>query len=228
MQTHILGLQTQALQQSTLNLIKIFDGTNKSALTSWVQSVENGARLCSLDTFSIALSKLQGPPLKSASYLESKETNSGKTLVWSPLKKHLKSNYSKIPYDTHAINAYDSLQQGSNESTIVYLHSAQDILEHINNTSDMSSFTAIGTNHAKNLTGLKDSRLHNKLAESKAKKGTAMAQVLQDVADMAIDFKRSYGYSLPMFDVQNISTANSSSSYRSNNPPTKSIQQSST
>ena len=34
----------------------------------------------------------------------------------------------------------------------------------------MSSSTAIGTNHAKILTGLKDSRLHNKLAESKAKK----------------------------------------------------------
>ena len=71
---------------------------------------QNAARLCNLDTLSIVLSKLQGALLKSASYLKSKETNSGKTLVWSSLKKHLTSNYLENLYDTHAINAYDSLQ----------------------------------------------------------------------------------------------------------------------
>ena len=121
--------------------------------------------------YSIAFSKLQGAPLKLARYVESKETNSGKTLDWSPLKKHLTSNYSEIPYDTHAINMYDSLQQGNNESTEAYLHRAQDILECIHHTNDMSSIIAIGMNHAKILTGLKDSRLHNKLAKSKAKIG---------------------------------------------------------
>ena len=144
-----LGLQTQALQQSTLNLIKIFDGTNKSKFTSWARSVVNAVRLCNLDTLSIVLSKLQGLPLKSASYLESKGTNSGKTLVWSSLKKHLMSNYSDIPYDTHAINMYNSLQQGSNECTEAYLHRVQDILECIHHTNDMSSIAAIGTNHVK-------------------------------------------------------------------------------
>ena len=34
----------------------------------------------------------------------------------------------------------------------------------------MSSISAIGTNHAKILTGLRDGKLCNKLAESKAKK----------------------------------------------------------
>ena len=81
LQSQILGLQTQALQQSTLNSIQIFDSSNKSEFTSWAQSVNNTARLCNLDTLSIALSELQGAPLMLASYLESKETNSGKTLV---------------------------------------------------------------------------------------------------------------------------------------------------
>ena len=216
MQSQNLGLQTQALQQSTLNSIKIFDSNNKSEFTSWVQSVENTAKLCNLDTHTIMLSKLQGPPLKSAHCLKSKETGSGKQLDWHSLKKHLTTNYSDIPYDTHTINAYDNLHQGSNESTSGFLHKAQDILECIHNTSDMTSIPAIGTNHAKILTGLRDSRLCNKLAESKAKKWTTMSQVLQDVADMAIDFKRSCGYSLPTFEVQFISPTNSSSSYRSN------------
>ena len=145
-----------------LNSIKLFNGNNKSDFTSWVQSVENAARLCNLDTFSIALSKLQGPPLKLASYLESKEVNSGKQLDWHSLKKHLTSNYLEIPYNTHAINAYHSLHQGIDESTIVYLHRVQDILKCIHHTTDMSCISAISTNHAKILIGLKDSRLQNK------------------------------------------------------------------
>ena len=128
-------------------------------------------------------------------------------------------------YDTHAINAYNNRHQGSDESTSAYLHSVQDILKCIHNTNDMTSILAIGTNHAKILTGLRDNRLHNKLAESKAKKWTTMSQALQDIADMAIVFERSCGYSLPAFKVQYVSSTNSSSSYRSNKPATRNIQQ---
>ena len=53
----------QALQQSMLNPIKIFD-SNKSEFTSWAQSVENAAKLCNMDTLTIELFKLQGPPPK--------------------------------------------------------------------------------------------------------------------------------------------------------------------
>ena len=70
----------QVLQQSTLNSVKIFNGNNKSKFTSWAQSVENAAKLCNMDTLTIALSKLQGLPLKSACFLESKEVSSGKQL----------------------------------------------------------------------------------------------------------------------------------------------------
>ena len=89
LQSQILGLQTQTLQHSTLNSIKIFNGNNKSEFTSWAQSVDNAAKLCNLDTLSIVLSKLQGPPLKSACFLESKKVNVGKQLSWHSLKKHL-------------------------------------------------------------------------------------------------------------------------------------------
>ena len=72
-----------------------------------------------------------------------------------------------------------------------YLHRAQDILECIHHTNDMSSITAIGTNHAKILTSFRDSRLCNKPAKLKAKTWINMMQVLQDVTDMAINFERS-------------------------------------
>ena len=85
----------------------------------------------------------------------------------------------------------------------------------------MSFITAICMNHANILTGLKDSRLHNKLAKSKAKKLINMVQVLQDVADMAMNFERSHGYSLPTFDVQHVSATYSVKSYRCSKPSTK-------
>ena len=102
LQSQILGLQTQALQHSMLNSIKIFDGNNKSDFTSWVQSVENAAKLCNLDTLSIVLSKLQGPPLKSACFLESKEANVGKQSSWQSLEKCLNNNYSEF-HMTHML-----------------------------------------------------------------------------------------------------------------------------
>ena len=134
-------------------------------------------------------------------------------------------NYLEIPYGTHAINAYNNLHQGSDGSTSAYLHRVQDILECIHNTNDMTSIPAISTNYTKILTDLRDSRLCNKLAESKSKKWTIMSQVLQDVTDMAVDFERSHGHSLPTFKVQYISPINSSSSYRFNKLTTRNMQQ---
>ena len=93
-----------------IKLNKILYGNNKNKFTSWAQGVENAAKLCNLDTLSIALSKLQGPPLKSAHFLESKEVSSGKQLDLYSLKKHLTRNYLEILYDTHAINAHDNIK----------------------------------------------------------------------------------------------------------------------
>ena len=90
------------------------------------------------------------------------------------------------------------------------MHRAQDILGCICHTSNMTSISTIKTNHANILMGLRDSRLCNKLATSTAKKWTTVSQVLQDAADMAIDFERSCGYSLPTFKVQYVSSTNSS------------------
>ena len=94
----------------------------------------------------------------------------------------------------------------------------------------MSSVTAIGTNYAKILTGLKDRKLYNKLAESKAKKWTNIAQVLKDITEMAVNFERSRGYSLPSLEVNHTSAysshnPNSNQHYRSSKLPTKETQQ---
>ena len=212
LQSQIKGLHLQPLQQATLNSINTFDGTKKAEFTTWAQSIENVMRIYNLYAINITLCKLQGAPMKSAIYLEDKEKSIRKKLSWITLKQHLMTNYSYIPYDTHVIHVYGTLQQGADEPPEAYLHRAQDILEHIHHTNNMSEITAIGTNHAKILTGGKDKKLQSKLAESKMKTWNNMAQVLQDVAEMAVSFKRCRGYSLPSFEI------NQTTAYSSQNP----------
>ena len=88
LQSQILVLQTHQLQQSTLNCIKIFEEATKWNLQLGWQSIENTAKVYHLDVLSIALSKLQGALLKSANYLETKETNACKALIWVYLTDH--------------------------------------------------------------------------------------------------------------------------------------------
>ena len=63
------------LANRTPELNKNLQQQKKSKFTSWAQSVENAAKLCNLDTLSITPPTLQGPPLKSAYFLESKEVS---------------------------------------------------------------------------------------------------------------------------------------------------------
>ena len=67
------------------------------------------------------------------------------------------------------------------------------------------------------------------IAESKAKKWNNMAQVLQDVAEMAISFERSRGYSLPSFEINQTTDYSSqchsnSQCYKTNKLYTKEAQ----
>ena len=93
----------------------------------------------------------------------------------------------------------------------------------------MSEITAIGTNHAKILTGLKDKKFSSKLAESKAKKWSNSEQVLQDVVEMAVSFERSKGYCLLSFEINQTTAYNSNSTssqyFRPNKLHTKEMQQ---
>ena len=86
LQSQIIGLQLQPLQQATLNSINTFDGTKKAEFATWAQSIENAMRICNLDAIDIALSKLQGAKLKLAIYLKGKETSTNKKLFWITLK----------------------------------------------------------------------------------------------------------------------------------------------
>ena len=50
LQSQIIGLHLQPLQQATLNSINSFDGAKKAEFTTWAQSVENATRICNLDS----------------------------------------------------------------------------------------------------------------------------------------------------------------------------------
>ena len=45
LQSQIIGLHSQPLQQATLNSINMFDGTKKAEFVTWAQSIENTVRI---------------------------------------------------------------------------------------------------------------------------------------------------------------------------------------
>ena len=61
LQSQIIGLHLQPLQQATLNLINSFDGTKKAELTTWAHSVENATRICNLYAVNVALLSYKEP-----------------------------------------------------------------------------------------------------------------------------------------------------------------------
>ena len=60
LQSQIIGLHSQPLQQATLNSISMFDGTKKAEFATLAQSIENAVKICNLDAINITLSKWQG------------------------------------------------------------------------------------------------------------------------------------------------------------------------
>ena len=92
----------------------------------------------------------------------------------------------------------------------------------------MSSITAIGANHAKILTGLRDSRLCNKLAKSKSKNGSTRYRFGKMSQIWLLTLRDPLGYSPSTLDVNLITSSNNYSSvnsHRSTKPPTRGIQQ---
>ena len=48
LQSQIIGLHSQPLQQATHNSINMFDGTKKAEFATWTQSIENTVRITTL------------------------------------------------------------------------------------------------------------------------------------------------------------------------------------
>ena len=84
------------------------------------------------------------------------------------LQKELTINFSLLPYDSYASQAFTNLIliQGPEESITLYIQLAISLLTLINHKSDMLTFLASGLNHYKIITGLNLDKLHDKLASA--------------------------------------------------------------
>ena len=100
----------QTLIQAALTLIKMFDGT-KSKCEAWMEVIENAAQISGQNTICISFTKLTGSPLLTANRLQTRLSN----LTSAELKNELSMQYSIIPSDTHATQAYTHLEQSLDE-----------------------------------------------------------------------------------------------------------------
>ena len=102
-------------------------------------------------------SQMIGSPLTSVHRLRHRSPN----LMWRELKSELSRQYSSIPFNSHATQAFAHLQQGLDELLKMYLCCASEILSKIHHPSDLSQFLAEGLNHYTAVYGLNSRKLMN-------------------------------------------------------------------
>ena len=67
-----------------------------------MEAIDNVAQISGQNTICIAFSKLIGSPLLTENRLKARLSN----LTWAELKRELYMQYSIIPLDTHAMQAF--------------------------------------------------------------------------------------------------------------------------
>ena len=87
--------------------------------------------------------------------------------------------YSIIPLDTHAAQAFPCLEQGPDKLLDDYLHCVSDLLSKIYHTSDMSRISAKGTNHYAVVYGLNSRKLKDSMQEIEACSGRQWRNALE-------------------------------------------------
>ena len=102
--------------------------------------MEKAAQILGQDILCIEFSEMVRSSLTSAFRLRDYLPH----LTWKDLKGELLRQYSKIPFDSHATQAFYHLQQGSDEILEMYLHHATELLSKIHHTTDMSQIPAEG------------------------------------------------------------------------------------
>ena len=112
------------------------------------------------DILHIAFSKMIGSPLTSVHRLK----DCISYMMWKDLKSELLRQYSKIPFDSHAIQVLAHIWQGHNELLEMYLHHASELLSKIHHTTNMIQILAEGLNYytvvyCLNSTKLKDTKV---------------------------------------------------------------------
>ena len=68
-------------------------------------------------------------------------------ITWKGPKRELSRQYSSIPLDNHATQAFECLQQGPHELLEMYLCRASEPLLKSYHTLDMSQISVLGLNH---------------------------------------------------------------------------------
>ena len=119
----------------------MFDGI-KSKFEALMESIEKPVQISGQIAIHIGFSKLTGSLLLTAKRLKTRLPN----LTLMEIKKELSIQYSIIPSNTHATQAFTHLEQGQDKLVDDYLHCVSQLLSKIYHTSDTSRISAEGTN----------------------------------------------------------------------------------
>ena len=102
--------------------------------------------------------------------------------------------YSVIPSDTHATQAFTCLEQGPDVLLDNYLHHASELLFKIHHTSDMSSISVEGNNHYVVVYGINCRKLKDSIMESQSVQWRTMEECFRDSCNISAGYECAKGY----------------------------------
>ena len=117
--------------------------------------------------------------------------------------------YSLIPFNSYAIQAFAHLQQGPDELLHMYLHHASEIVLKIHHTSDMSQISVKDLNHYPAVCGLNCRKLKKKCCGTLECTLEVNGKIASEMSVIfGADDKRAKGYCRAESNAQEASTLN--------------------
>ena len=113
--------------------------------------------------------------------------------------------YSVIPSDSHATQAFIQLQQGLDEPLDKYLHCVSELLSKIYCTSDMSRMLVKGLNHYSVVCSLNCKEVKDSITECQSLQWKMIKECLRDICDVRNRHEQAKGYCSAKFNTPDAS-----------------------
>ena len=110
------------------------------------------------------------------------------------LKSKLSRQYSAIPFDSHATQAFTHLQQCSDDLLEMYLYHAREFVLKIHCMTSMSEILAVGLNCYTMVFGLNSNKLKDKVVGHQIASWKTMEDCFSDIHTFGAGYERAKGY----------------------------------
>ena len=116
-------------------------------------------------------------------------------LTWDNLKNEHLEQYLTIPFNSHATQSVDHLQQGPSELLEMYLHRASEPLSKIHHMVDLSQILGEGLNYYTMVSGQNVNKVKDNIVGHQSTYCRTVEDCFSNICVVGVGYERAKGYS---------------------------------